>query len=87
MICNSRAVHISPKALWKRGFRAGVSFQGGSGMGVILSHLIEITTSLEAGTGLFFQAVRNGTEAAIWQGRRSGAQRGALENNFGQRFS
>ena len=55
--------------------------------GVILSHLIEITTRRKRPTGVRFQAVTNGREAAISSRRRSGAQRGALENNFGQRFS
>jgi len=34
-----------------------------------------------------FQPLTNGKPVAILQPRRSGAQRGALENNFGQRFS
>src|SRR6266550_116758 len=34
--------------------------------GVILSHLIEITTCLDAKTGTRFQWFRSGTEAAIW---------------------
>src|SRR5258708_39283410 len=35
----------------------------------------------------YFQPLANGKKGAILLGRRSGAQRGALENNFGQRFS
>src|SRR5436853_7458314 len=34
-----------------------------------------------------FQALRNGGVLALTGTRRSGAQRGASENNFGQRFS
>ena len=34
-----------------------------------------------------FQYVRNGRVLALHISRRSGAQRGASENNFGQRFS
>ena len=34
-----------------------------------------------------FQRFRNGKVLALWKSRRSGAQRGASENNFGQRFS
>ncbi len=36
---------------------------------------------------LCFQQVADGTLVALVKGRRSGAQRGASENNFGQRFS
>ena len=36
---------------------------------------------------LYFQSVGDGTLVALGKGRRSGAQRGASENNFGQRFS
>src|ERR1700737_3945184 len=36
---------------------------------------------------LFFQGLTDGTVCALGKGRRSGAQRGAPENNFGQRFS
>lgn len=35
----------------------------------------------------YFQSLANGTRHATDERRRSGAQRGALENNFGQRFS
>jgi hypothetical protein len=34
-----------------------------------------------------FQSLRNGGVLALTETRRSGAQRGASENNFGQRFS
>jgi len=34
-----------------------------------------------------FQHVKNGRVLALYRNRRSGAQRGASENNFGQRFS
>ena len=34
-----------------------------------------------------FQRVKDGTLLALVENRRSGAQRGASENNFGQRFS
>jgi hypothetical protein len=34
-----------------------------------------------------FQSLRNGGVLALTENRRSGAQRGASENNFGQRFS
>ena len=34
-----------------------------------------------------FQRFADGTLVALEKGRRSGAQRGASENNFGQRFS
>ncbi|HKV81896.1 MAG TPA: hypothetical protein VJP02_27360, partial [Candidatus Sulfotelmatobacter sp.] len=34
-----------------------------------------------------FQSLRNGALLALTKTRRSGAQRGASENNFGQRFS
>jgi hypothetical protein len=34
-----------------------------------------------------FQSLRNGGFLALTENRRSGAQRGASENNFGQRFS
>jgi len=37
--------------------------------------------------GLLFQSLTNGWLLALSSGRRSGAQRGASENNFGQRFS
>lgn len=36
---------------------------------------------------LYFQRFADGTLVALEKGRRSGAQRGASENNFGQRFS
>jgi hypothetical protein len=39
------------------------------------------------GALLTFKDLRNGIASAKGKGRRSGAQRGALENNFGQRFS
>src|SRR5258708_4964328 len=35
----------------------------------------------------FYQWFTDGTVCALGKGRRSGAQRGAPENNFGQRFS
>jgi hypothetical protein len=34
-----------------------------------------------------FQCFKDGTLLALVKNRRSGAQRGASENNFGQRFS
>jgi hypothetical protein len=36
---------------------------------------------------LYFYEVTNGMPFALYENRRSGAQRGAPENNFGQRFS
>ena len=36
---------------------------------------------------IVFQSLRNGRVLALTRNRRSGAQRGASENNFGQRFS
>ena len=37
--------------------------------------------------GSYFQGFTDGTLLATFRNRRSGAQRGASENNFGQRFS
>jgi hypothetical protein len=37
--------------------------------------------------GTLFQLLTNGLVLALPNARRSGAQRGASENNFGQRFS
>jgi hypothetical protein len=37
--------------------------------------------------GMCFQCFKDGTLLALVEDRRSGAQRGASENNFGQRFS
>ena|ERR1700733_4963305 len=36
---------------------------------------------------IYFQSLKDGTLHALVENRRSGAQRGASENNFGQRFS
>jgi hypothetical protein len=36
---------------------------------------------------VYFEGLENGIRHALSHGRRSGAQRGAPENNFGQRFS
>jgi hypothetical protein len=36
---------------------------------------------------LYFYALADGLWLALYENRRSGAQRGASENNFGQRFS
>ncbi len=36
---------------------------------------------------IYFQSLKDGTLLALVENRRSGAQRGASENNFGQRFS
>jgi hypothetical protein len=36
---------------------------------------------------LYFEGLADGTRHALLENRRSGAQRGAPENNFGQRFS
>jgi hypothetical protein len=37
--------------------------------------------------GICFQRFKDGTMVALVENRRSGAQRGTSENNFGQRFS
>jgi hypothetical protein len=36
---------------------------------------------------VYFEGLADGLSLAIRKGRRSGAQRGVPENNFGQRFS
>ena len=47
----------------------------------------EIPTGFAQPMPFIFIGLDNGQEAAKGEARRSGAQRGALENNFGQRFS
>jgi hypothetical protein len=46
-----------------------------------------IPTSRQLWITSIFQLLAIGQEHAMFDARRSGAQRGALENNFGQRFS
>jgi hypothetical protein len=47
----------------------------------------EIPTERQAPVMFILNGLQNGTPHAVTHSRRSGAQRGAPENNFGQRFS
>jgi len=46
-----------------------------------------IPTELKISSPFILKNLRDGTPLALVKARRSGAQRGASENNFGQRFS
>ena len=59
----------------------------GSTFPVNLSEVLAISTGPQVMQYLCFQCFRNGKPDATFYARRSGAQRGALGNNLGKRFS